>query len=376
MTIEPSNSERQQGGPHTVADVENAIGALGEVGWRRLRTAARDSIGVDDPVADPEELLNEALMRLLDGRRTWRREVGFEYQLARVMDSIASDWGRREAPSPVVSEHRLYSSDEAEDEDAPSPMPEAVTPEPSAEDSLLGARRERQIANLFMDDPRALQVLECMSAGLSRREMRQRTRMSEKQLEAAVRRVRRRVRAASSAPAAAAGAESGDDSEVTEQVTPQVGRLLSVMEGELSRAELMARLGLEHRVHFTEVYLRPALEAGWIEMTIPDKPNSSLQKYRRIGERAARGTWTAPPPTEQVTPQVEELLGVMEGEQTRAELMARLGLKDRTHFGKAYLRPALEADLIEMTIPEKPRSRSQRYRRFAKGAAAVGRKGV
>ena len=135
------------------------------------------------------------------------------------------------------------------------------------------------------------------------------------------------------------------------------------MEGELSRAQIMARLGLEHRMHFTEVYLRPALESGWIEMTIPDKPHSRSQRYRRIGEGAAKGIWPTPPSTAQVTPQVEELLDVMEGELSRAEIMARLGLKDRMHFAKAYLRPALEANLIEMTIPDKPRSRSQRYRR-------------
>ncbi len=57
----------------------------------------------------------------------------------------------------------------------------------------------------------------------------------------------------------------------------------------------------------------------------------------------------------------------MERELSRGSIMARLGLKDRMHFAKAYLRPALDADLIEMTIPDRPRSRSQRYRRTAKG---------
>jgi len=66
--------------------------------------------------------------------------------------------------------------------------------------------------------------------------------------------------------------------------------------------------------------------------------------------------------TPHVTPQVERLLVTCEGELLRDELQARLGLKDRKHFRNAYLHPALDAGLIEMTIPDKPRSRNQRYR--------------
>ncbi len=41
-------------------------------------------------------------------------------------------------------------------------------------------------------------------------------------------------------------------------------------------------LSLSDRKSFRERYLRPALQAGLIEMTLPDKPNSRLQKYRLI----------------------------------------------------------------------------------------------
>lgn len=44
-----------------------------------------------------------------------------------------------------------------------------------------------------------------------------------------------------------------------------------------------------------------------------------------------------------------------------------LGLKDDEHFRKSYLLPALEAELIEMTIPGKPRSSRQKYRLTDKG---------
>lgn len=51
--------------------------------------------------------------------------------------------------------------------------------------------------------------------------------------------------------------------------------------------------------------------------------------------------------------------------------MGLLSLKHRWHVTDAYLNPALEAELIEMTIPDKPTSRLQRYRLTAKGAATL-----
>ena len=70
-----------------------------------------------------------------------------------------------------------------------------------------------------------------------------------------------------------------------------------------------------------------------------------------------------PDVTPGVTPDVKKLLGVIKGEMSRAELMRKLRLKDEKHFREAYLHPGLEAGLIEMTIPNKPKSRAQKYRR-------------
>jgi predicted HTH transcriptional regulator len=69
-------------------------------------------------------------------------------------------------------------------------------------------------------------------------------------------------------------------SEVTGQVTGQVVRLLSIINNDMSRLELQETLGLKHCDNFVETYLQPALENGLIEMTLPEKPNSRLQKYR------------------------------------------------------------------------------------------------
>lgn len=67
---------------------------------------------------------------------------------------------------------------------------------------------------------------------------------------------------------------------VTPEVTPEVARLLAAIQGELTRREIQSSLGLKDEKHFRDAYLRPALESGLIEMTIPDKPRSRLQKYR------------------------------------------------------------------------------------------------
>ena len=59
-----------------------------------------------------------------------------------------------------------------------------------------------------------------------------------------------------------------------------VAVLRAAESGELSREQLQSATGIRDREHFRKTYLLPALEDGLIEMTIPDKPTSGLQKYR------------------------------------------------------------------------------------------------
>lgn len=70
------------------------------------------------------------------------------------------------------------------------------------------------------------------------------------------------------------------ETEVTAEVTAEVKRLLSVISGNNSRNELQEMLGLKHAEHFRKTFLLPAIKAGFVEMTRPNKPKSRLQKYR------------------------------------------------------------------------------------------------
>ena len=64
---------------------------------------------------------------------------------------------------------------------------------------------------------------------------------------------------------------------VTAQVTAQVVWHCRVPR---TAREIMVLLGLKHLKTFRTNYLQPLLDAGWLEMTVPDKPRSSKQKYR------------------------------------------------------------------------------------------------
>lgn len=57
--------------------------------------------------------------------------------------------------------------------------------------------------------------------------------------------------------------------------------------------------------------------------------------------------------------------------QTLADLMRLCGRSDRTKFRDQVLRPLIDAGLIEMTIPDKPRSSRQRYRTTDAGKRIV-----
>ncbi|QEK52201.1 hypothetical protein FYC62_11565 [Pedobacter aquae] len=75
---------------------------------------------------------------------------------------------------------------------------------------------------------------------------------------------------------------------VTDPVADPVIQLLKLLaQGELSSSEMRARLGIKHRATFRDNYIHPAISLGLIVQTIPEKPNSRLQKYK-LTERARK----------------------------------------------------------------------------------------
>jgi ATP-dependent DNA helicase RecG len=79
--------------------------------------------------------------------------------------------------------------------------------------------------------------------------------------------------------------------------------------------------------------------------------------------------YVTPHVTPHVTPYVALLVRSLgaAGELASPELLLKLGLRDRKHLRERYLAPSLEEGWIEMTIPDRPKSRSQRYRLTSRG---------
>ena len=99
--------------------------------------------------------------------------------------------------------------------------------------------------------------------------------------------------------------------------------------------------------------LRQAKKAGLKEPDFEDDGEFRIVVYRK--------TYTGQV-TLELTPEVERLVLIMNGEMIRVELHEILSLKDEKNFRENYIQKAIKLGMIEMTVPEKPKSRNQKYR--------------
>jgi ATP-dependent DNA helicase RecG len=66
-----------------------------------------------------------------------------------------------------------------------------------------------------------------------------------------------------------------------------------------------------------------------------------------------------------------KVLQLCRQEQPLIAMMNRAGRSDRSKFRDGIVKPLLEAGLLELTIPDKPQSRLQRYRLTEEGMKAL-----
>lgn len=116
---------------------------------------------------------------------------------------------------------------------------------------------------------------------------------------------------------------------------------------------IQAELQNYPEIQFTIESLDGFTRSGLLEVSSQDAPQDTPQD--------------TPQDELEENPTVKNLLRILIGEMTRQEIQKELKLQDRSYLRKSYLQPALKIGLIEMTLPNKPNSKYQKYRRTKKG---------
>lgn len=175
-----------------VDEVEAAIRALRNDadGLYRLERAAKYHLGCSER-ARALELIAEALLRSLDGRRHWPRHVPFVRFLSNVLRSIASEWRREN--SKKRRQQAAIKRNGAE----PMLEPDA---ELRPDDALIEReRRDGQVAQvarieaLFEDDQTVSAILEGKKEGMTAQQIRELFDIGDTEYASALRRLRRTV---------------------------------------------------------------------------------------------------------------------------------------------------------------------------------------
>ena len=180
----------------------------------------------------------------------------------------------------------------------------------------------------------------------------------------------------------------------------EIAMLQACLDGAVAAEALSATAGHSSRTGHFKRWLNLLLAGGFLEMTVPDKPRSPVQKYRLTDRgRAALAPDDRGQARDQFGGQAKgedegQVGGQAEGQEGQAALSAKeiamlqacldgavaaealsaaAGHSSRTGHFKRWLNLLLAGGFLEMTVPDKPRSPVQKYRLTDKGWAALGR---
>ena len=155
---------------------------------RRVDEAARlRAVGLSG--LDGSDLYQEAIARMLEGRRQWPLDVPLEVFLRKTVQSIASDYRRRQEAAGVVAESDVRADPETGDGAIAMAGDVSMAPQErvSAADTLA------RIDAMFRDDADAQAVIAGKAHGLSPAEIQKEHAMNDTRYATTLRRIRRSV---------------------------------------------------------------------------------------------------------------------------------------------------------------------------------------
>jgi DNA-directed RNA polymerase specialized sigma24 family protein len=162
-----------------------ALKLVSEMDLLRLKAIARLHARGLPPDVGWEDLLQEALTRVLTGARRIPKGVAPVAFIAGIMRSLRSEHWRRFGAArrrkDAASAYRAYRTRELALRD--------TAPDP--ERSLIAAEELAAIERLFVDDPLALRILDALGEGLAPEQIRTRFSLTRTEYDSARKRIRR-----------------------------------------------------------------------------------------------------------------------------------------------------------------------------------------
>ena len=185
-------------------EVRQAIAALTEAESVKLMRAAEGTayrLRRRVFCADPKEIFNEAVLRVLDGRRHWQpRKVDFVGLLIGVIKSIESEWREEtKRPENPVLETDLPASN-SDGDPIPNSIQQTADLRPGAERALIQNEQItqeqlfEQLEEFFSDDALAALIFSEWRRGTKGPEIMKALDLDRQQFDTAVRRMDRAIK--------------------------------------------------------------------------------------------------------------------------------------------------------------------------------------
>lgn len=186
--------DSKYGAPATLEQIERAIEGLSDVEWIRLRKTASGYLW-GTRLGDPDDLINETVGLLIDGKRAWNVGMAFVPWMDSAMRSVANNLRTLKRQPEVVLAADLVGGgeDPPEDtldilcEDGETPLDALLTQEARA----LAEKDLARIEERFKDDQEVGWILMGLDEGMGASDIQAMGDMTQTQYETARKRLRR-----------------------------------------------------------------------------------------------------------------------------------------------------------------------------------------
>ena len=131
-----------------------------------------------------DDLLQEALVATLEGKRVWKEGVSLYQHLIGALRSISSRLRERKFEEYLESEIATPGDERPLDFEVTTMNPQRI---------LEARERLAEVMRLFEDDPHAVRVLKRLAAGFTASEIQSELRVSQREYGAIAKRIRRRL---------------------------------------------------------------------------------------------------------------------------------------------------------------------------------------